>query len=108
MWRRTKKWDKDELMTLKNSLLGIEMEFDQHHNGISLHLSATTNQTRSEPKEWKNSVKANSIKVDSTVPGVKYYGNNLYGEYQIKNPHQQSQNESNYSSFGRYQQKEWN
>ena len=82
------------------------MESDQHHNGISLYLSATTNQTRPEPKEWKNSVKANSIKVDLTVPDVKYYGNNIYGEYQIVNSHQQSQNENNCSSFGRYQQKE--
>ena len=38
-----------------------------------------------------DSVKANSIKVDSTVPGVKYFGDNTYGEYQMVNPHQQSQ-----------------
>ena len=29
--------------------------------------------SRSEPKEWVHSVKANSVKVNSTVPCVKYY-----------------------------------
>ena len=64
--------------------------------------------SKSEPKEGINSVKDNSIKVDSTLPGVKYYGDNIYGEYQMLNPHQQSQYENNsYISFGRYQHK-WN
>ena len=45
-------------------------------------------------------------KGDSVVPGVKYYGDNIYREYQMVNPHQQSQYEkSNYISLGRYQPK---
>ena len=31
--------------------------------------------------------KTNSIKVDSTVPSVKYYGNNTNRKYQMVNPH---------------------
>ena len=36
---------------------------------------------------WADQNQANSIKVDSTVPGVKFYGDNTYGEYQMINPH---------------------
>ena len=50
-------------------------------------------------------MKANSIKVDSTVPGVKYYGDNIYGECQMLNPNHQSKYEHNYTSLGKYQHK---
>ena len=43
--------------------------------------------SRPEPKEWINNVKANSIKIDSTVAGVKYYRENTYGSYQTVNSH---------------------
>lgn len=59
--------------------------------------------SRPEPKKWINSVKDNSIKVDSTVTGVKYYEDNIYGENQMINPNHQSQYENNYISLGRYQ-----
>ena len=36
---------------------------------------------------WADQSQVNSIKVDSTVPGVKFYGDNTYGEYQMINPH---------------------
>ena len=58
-----------------------------------------------EPKGWINSVKANSIKVDSTVPGVKYYGDDTYEEYQMVDPHKQPQYENTYMSPGSYQLK---
>ena len=94
------------------------MVLNHHHKGISLRLSATTKRvnqkptsigkkkvylSRPEPKEWINSVKANNIKVDSTVPGIKYYGDNTYKEYQTVNPHQQPQYENTYISPGMYQ-----
>ena len=52
--------------------------------------------SRPEPKEWINSVKAKSIKVDSTILGVKYYGDNTYGEHKMINLHQHSQYENAY------------
>ena len=59
--------------------------------------------SRPEPKENIRSVNANNIKVDSTVPSIKYYGDNTYAEYQMVNPHQQSQYENSYISPGKYQ-----
>ena len=61
--------------------------------------------SRPETNEWINSVKDNSIKVDSTVSGVKYCKDDLYGEYQMINPYQQSQYENNCIRLGRYQHK---
>lgn len=47
--------------------------------------------SRSEPKELINSCKANSIiTVNPTVLGVRYYGDNRPGGYQMVNPHQLS------------------
>ena len=53
-----------------------------------------------------NSAKANSIKVGSIVPGYKYYGDNIYGEYQMVNPRQQFQYENNNIGLRRYQHKQ--
>ena len=57
---------------------------DISRQGENVYLS------RPEPKEWINRVKANNINVHSTVPVIKYYGDNTYAEYQMVNPHQQS------------------
>ena len=83
-------------------------------NGNGERLSSQTNISRQEqktyfskpePKGWINSVKTNSIKVYSTVPSVKYYGDNTYGEYKMVNPHKKFQYENTCISPGSYQHK---
>ena len=71
-----------------------------HLKGISLRLSGTTKRanqkvtpvdkkkSRPEPKKCIKSFKINSFKVNSTIPGVRHYGDNIYGEYDMVNPHQ--------------------
>ena len=70
-----------------------DIVIDHHYKEVSLHLSATINRFNQKQTSvnmnkqfiWAEQNQVNSIKVDSTVPGVKFYGDNTYGEYQMIN-----------------------
>lgn len=110
---KAKSWDVAVMKEQKYASSEIEMKPDHHHKRISctyhqLKNEPTRNQhqqtrrkvylSRPKPKQLINSVKANNVKVDSTVPGIKCFGDNTYAEYQIVNPHQQSQYGNTYIS----------